>query len=57
MDIAEVDRLNRLALEREVAHIERTQGPRAAARARRILTAAMEDLRTRLVQERLAEND
>ena len=55
MDIAERDRLDRLALEREVAHVERTLGPRAARRARRILTAALDDKRRAEVQERLDE--
>ncbi len=53
VDIAEADRLNRLALEREVAYIARTQGDRAARRARRLLTAAVDDLRRDLVQRRL----
>lgn len=53
MDIAEHDRLSRLALEREVAHVRRTQGERAARRAHRVLSAAIDDQRRALVQARL----
>lgn len=53
VDVAEVDRLNRLALEREVAHIAKTQGERAGWRARRLLTAAVDDVRRDLIAQRL----
>ena len=53
MDIAEHDRLSRLALEREVAHVRRTQGERAARRAHRVLSVAIDDQRRALVQARL----
>lgn len=57
MDIAEIDRLNRLSMEREVEHVRRTQGDRAARRARRLLTAALDDLRHDLVRQRLEADE
>ncbi len=54
MDIAEYDRLSRLSLEHEVAYILSTQGPKAAMRARRVLTRAIDDQRHELIRAKLA---
>ena len=53
LSIAESDRLDRLSLEREVDHIRRTQGEKAARRARRLLTVAIDERRRGLIQQRL----
>lgn len=54
MDIAEYDRLSRLSLQREVDYILKTQGPKAAQRARRVLSVAIDDQRHALIQAKLA---
>ena len=55
LPVAEIHRLDLLALDREVEHVRRTLGPRAAERTRRVLGRALEDRRRELVQRRLEE--
>ena len=55
LPVAEIHRLDLLALDREVEHVRCTLGPRAAERTRRVLGRALEDRRRELVQRRLEE--
>ncbi|GAB3658872.1 hypothetical protein GCM10027596_15690 [Nocardioides korecus] len=55
LSVAEAHRLDLLALDREVEHVRRTLGPKAAERTRRVLGRALEDRRRELVQRRLEE--
>ncbi|MCW2866174.1 MAG: hypothetical protein JWR20_362 [Marmoricola sp.] len=57
LSVAEAHRLDLLALDREVEHVRRTLGPRAAARTRRVLARALDDRRRERVQRRLEGGD